>query len=56
VAFGAGLVETDDLHGLAFAFVLGDGVQCGEGGGVPDVGGGEVDTTVSESATFSNWV
>src|SRR4051794_11570014 len=43
VSFGAGVVEADDLRGLALALVLGgDGVECGDGGGVPNVGVGEV--------------
>ena len=40
-------VEPDDLDGLALALVLGgDGVEGGDGGGVPDVGVGEVDDDV----------
>ena len=35
----AGFVEAEDLDGLALAVVLGgDGIECGDGGGVPDVG------------------
>ena len=41
---GAGVVEPDDLDGLALALVLGgDRVERGDGGGVPDVGVGQVD-------------
>ena len=44
MSFGAGLVESGDLDGLALAFVLrGDGVERGYRRRVPDVRGGEVD-------------
>ena len=44
---GAGVVEADDLHVFAVVVVfLGDGVQRGDGGGVPEVGGVHVDDDV----------
>lgn len=44
VEVGTRVVQADDLHVLATLGVLRpDGVQRGDGGGVPDVGGGQVD-------------
>ena len=44
---GARRVEPDDHDRLVLAVVLGgDGVEGGDSGGVPDVGGGEVDDDV----------
>src|SRR5680860_1805938 len=51
VPLRAGVVEADDLDGLALAAVLGrDRVQGGDGGGVPDVGVGQVDDDVRRGA------
>jgi hypothetical protein len=56
VSIQTGLVWPDDLDPLAFSLVLGlDGIQGGDGGGVPDVRVGHVDDHEVGITALAGW-